>query len=281
MANLLTITKEANDYFTFVLNGDIVNAVKNTRNDLLTVGNECHFKTSQGANLIKEQKVLYGNITIIDGVTLLIPVSVDDLFTKLISVGFFDWINGTGSGGVDRFDDLLDTFEYFGKDGQGLRVNEAELKLEPYVLPDVSKLDAFPLPLEALKMLRVNAEGTAYEFITQPAGSVLTVTGAMVDNTDPLNPIINHDDTKADKTSIYPQIIDGIAGTTAGFTVGQTVYALPAGAKCIDVYLAHTKQYKITPNNGALVNRWSQIGDNVTLTKASIANNYVYIEYIL
>ncbi len=81
--------------------------------------------------------------------------------------------------------------------------------------------------------------------------------------------------------SSIPVILDGIAGTTAGFTVGQTVYALPSGAKCIDVYLAHTKQYKITANNASLVNRWSQTGDNVTLTKASVLNNYIYIEYIL
>jgi len=78
-----------------------------------------------------------------------------------------------------------------------------------------------------------------------------------------------------------PVILDGIAGVTAGFTVGQTVYVLPAGAKCIDVYLSHTKQYKVTPNNGTLVNRWSQTGVNVTLAKASILNNYIYIEYIL
>lgn len=81
--------------------------------------------------------------------------------------------------------------------------------------------------------------------------------------------------------SYAPGVLDGIAGVTSGFTVGQTVYALPAGAKCVDVYLAHTKQYKITANNGTLVNKWSQTGDNVTLTKASVLNNYVYIEYIL
>jgi len=76
--NLLTITKEPNDYFTFVLNGDIVNAIKNTRNDLTTVGDLCHFKTSNGANLIKEQNVIYSNVTIIDGVALPSPVSVDE-----------------------------------------------------------------------------------------------------------------------------------------------------------------------------------------------------------
>jgi len=169
--NLLTITKEANDYFTFVLNSDAASAIKNTRNDLTTVGNLCHFKTSNGANLIKEQNIIYSNVTIIDGVALPAPVSVDDLFDKLKSVGFFDWINGTGGGGVDRFDELLDTFQYFGKDGQVPRVNESQLKLEAFVMPDVSKLNQFPSPLVALKILQVNGAGTSYIFTDLPSGS--------------------------------------------------------------------------------------------------------------
>lgn len=165
MANFVTITKEPNDYFTFVLNGDVATQIKNTRNDLLTFGDLAHFKTSNGANLIKEQNIPYGNVTIIDGATSLIPTSTDDLFTKLISVGYFDWMDGTGSGGVDRFDDLLDTFKYFGRDGQVLRVNESELKLETFVLPDISGLSVFPTPLQALKMLRVKADASGYEFV--------------------------------------------------------------------------------------------------------------------
>lgn len=78
-----------------------------------------------------------------------------------------------------------------------------------------------------------------------------------------------------------PVIMDGIIGVTVGFVVAQTIFTLPAGAKCIDVYLAHTKQYKITPNNGTLVNRWSQTGNDVTITKSPVLNNYLYIEYIL
>ncbi len=169
--NLLTITKEPNDYFTFVLNGDTVNAIKNTRNDLLTVGAQCHFKTANGANLIKEQNVIFSNVTIIDGVALPAPVSVDDLFTKLISVNFFDWINGTGIGGVDRFDELEDTFNYFGNDGQVPIVNESQLKLVPYVLPDTAYLNNFPTPLVANKIIRVKSDGTVFEFVDMPAGN--------------------------------------------------------------------------------------------------------------
>lgn len=172
MANLLTITKEADGYFTFVLNGDTANAIKNIRNDLLTVGNSAHFKTSNGANLIKEQDVLFSNVTIVDGVTSVVPTSVDDLFNELDNVGFFDWINGSGgSGGVNRFDELEDTFSYFGKDGQVVRVNESELKLETFVMPDVSYLSKFPTPLVAGKILKVNVGATDYELVDPPTGS--------------------------------------------------------------------------------------------------------------
>jgi len=171
MANLLTITKEANDYFTFVLNGDTASAIKNTRNDLTAVGNLCHFKTSNGANLIKEQDVLFNNVTIIDVSPLPAPVSMDDLFVKLISVNFFDWINGTGSGGVNRFDELEDTFQYFGKDGQGIKVNESQLRLEPYVLPNTDYLNNFPTPLIANKILKVDPTASFFLFVDPPAGS--------------------------------------------------------------------------------------------------------------
>lgn len=172
--NLLTITKEANDYFTFVLNGDTVNAIKNTRNDLTMVGDLAHIKSANGANLISQQNVIYSNITIIDGVTSLVPTSPDDLFAKLISVNYFDWIFGSGSGGTDRFDELIDTFSYFGKDGQVLRVNESELKLETFVLNNVTKstdLTDMPAFLVSGKMLQVNPAATGYIFVDPPAGA--------------------------------------------------------------------------------------------------------------
>lgn len=172
MANLLTITKEIDGYFTFVLNGDSANAIRNTRNDLLTVGNLAHFKTANGANLIKEQDVLYSNVTIIDGVTSVVPTSVDDLFNELDNVGFFDWINGSGgSGGVDRYEELIDTEPFFGNDGKVPIVDEAEMKLKYTSLPDVSYLSKFPNPLVAGKILKVNAGATAYELVDEPAGA--------------------------------------------------------------------------------------------------------------
>jgi len=166
MANLLTITKKPVGYFDFVVNGDVANIVTNAQNAMLGYKEFCHFKTSDGANIIKEQNITFSNITLIDGMTTLPQaVSMDDLILKLESIGFFDWqTSGGGGGGVNRFDELLDTFPYFGKDGQVPVVDEAQLRLIAQALPDVSYLSYFPTPLVQNKALRVNNAGTAYEF---------------------------------------------------------------------------------------------------------------------
>jgi len=171
MANFLTIEKVLYGYYNFVVNGNVAELVKNDRNDVTGVGNLCHFKMSNGASIVKKQDIPFGNVTIIDGVTSSVPTSMDDLIAILYSVGFFDWRDGAGGTGVDRFDELEDTFPYFGKDGQGLRVNESELKLEPYVLPDVSKLNALPDVIVPGQMLIGNATADGYEFATVPAGA--------------------------------------------------------------------------------------------------------------
>lgn len=164
MANLLTITKERLGYFSFVLNGDPLTEIKNTRNALTTIGDICHWKTANGANLIKEQDVIYYNVTIIDGATTLVPSSIDDLFIKLDSVEFFDWINGAGGGGVNKFDELVDTFEYFGNDGKIPVVDESQSKLIPVDFPNLTKLNALPNTIEPNRMLVGNSTGTAYVF---------------------------------------------------------------------------------------------------------------------
>jgi hypothetical protein len=174
MANLLQIEKLDNGVFSFVLNGDLATKVSNIRNDLLTVGNECHFKTSQGANIIKEQSVTYDNVTLKDGVTLIIPTSVVDLFDELFALGYFDWINGTGSG-VDRFTDLLDTFDFTNQGGKMVVVNAAETQLEPTefsLLTQSTQLSDMPATLEPNKMLIVNPTGNGYILIDKPAGAI-------------------------------------------------------------------------------------------------------------
>lgn len=174
MANLLTITKKPNGYFDFVVNGDTANIVTNDRNDMTGVGIYTHFKMFNGASTIKQQNITFGNVTLIDGVTTLTATSMDDLINKLASIDFYAWRDASGGGGVNRYDELEDTEEYFGKNGQVPVVNESELKLDFMPLPDASYLANFPATLVANKFLQVNNAGTAYVFVDLPSG-LLTV----------------------------------------------------------------------------------------------------------
>jgi len=167
MATLL-ITKKTGDYFSFVLNGDYSNEILNTRNDLTVVkGNESHFKTANGANLIKEQIIYPADVTIVDGGTTLNPTTVTQLFTMLISVGYFDWIDASGGGsGVDKFTELEDTFQYFGKDGQAVVVDEAQMKLKAvtfYNVQNFTDLADVPNAFVSGKWLRSSGSGLFFD----------------------------------------------------------------------------------------------------------------------
>lgn len=66
--------------------------------------------------------------------------------------------------------------------------------------------------------------------------------------------------------------------TDAVVTVaGTQALNIPNGQKAITVFINGALQYKTTVNNGSLVNRWSQTGDVITLTKTTAVNNYIYI----
>jgi len=171
MATLL-ITKNSDDTFSFVLDGDFSTTIRNTRNDLTSVGNEAHFKTANGANLVKNQQISPSEVTIVDGGNTYNPTNITQLFTILKNIGYFDWINGGGgSGGVDRFNELEDTFQYFGKDGQVVVVNESQERLETR---EFTNVDSFVELIDAPdayipgKYLRVNALGTALVFTDLP-----------------------------------------------------------------------------------------------------------------
>lgn len=124
----LIITKQTGNFFSLVLDGGV--PIISEQNRLTTIGNFCNFKTAEGANLILKQNILVSEITLIASGTFTF-VNVNSLWNKLIEVGFFAGIYGTGGGGaIDRFDELLDTFSYFGRDGQLLIVNEAEVRLD-------------------------------------------------------------------------------------------------------------------------------------------------------
>ena len=175
MANTLLINKLTGGYFQFVLNGDTANAVRGIRNDLLAVGEQLHFKTGNGANIIKEQFIYPADLTIVASGTFTFT-NVDQVWTKLIEIGYFDWINSGGSGtGASRFDDLLDTFKYTGKDGQVVIVNESQQKLqtvELYNYRTFTDLEDTPDLLLANKMVATNEAGNALIFKNLPEDPV-------------------------------------------------------------------------------------------------------------
>ena len=173
MANTLFITKETGGYFTFLLTKNLVaqTPIQSIRNDLLVYGSQCHFKTGSGANIIKEQFILPTDITIVSSGTFTFT-TVAQVWAKLIEIGYFDWLNaGSGGTGVDRFDDLLDTFKYIGNNGYAVVVNESEQKLKTvpfYNYKSFTELNDTPDALVADKMLVVNSAGTALELKDQP-----------------------------------------------------------------------------------------------------------------
>lgn len=172
MAKLI-ITKQTGDYWSFVLNGDTANEILNTRNDLLVLGNECHFKTANGANLVQRQDILPTDVTIIASQTYS-PIDKHQLFNDLIAEGYFDWFRdgGTGGTGVDRFDELLDTFKYTGKNGMCVTVDETQLRLVATPFHNISKtteLLDMPKNIVGNQMLISNPTGTGYQFANIPS----------------------------------------------------------------------------------------------------------------
>lgn len=170
MINLLSIEKLDNGFFRYILNGDTANSVENIMNWLTIVAGKCHFKTSTGANVIKEQDVVFGNITLIDGATTVVPVSNTDLIDQLTALDFFSWIGSSGSGtGVDRFENLLDGFTFFGKSGQVARVNSSETSLEAFdigTIPEASvDLSDMPSIISANLLLIANPTADGYDQI--------------------------------------------------------------------------------------------------------------------
>lgn len=138
----LIITKQSGNFFSLVLDGGA--SIISEQNRLTTIGDYCNFKTANGANLILKQNILYSEITIITGVSH-VPTSINDLWVSLIAAGFFDGIVSAGGFTATRFDELLDTFTYFGRDGQLLVVNESELKLDTIAISIFTEADRIKL----------------------------------------------------------------------------------------------------------------------------------------
>jgi len=56
----------------------------------------------------------------------------------------------------------------------------------------------------------------------------------------------------------------------------QTI-TLPAGHKPLSVHLEYAPQFKVTSNNAARVDTWTQSGDVITLNYPTVAGSYIYI----
>ena len=181
MANQLTITKESGGYFRFDLIIDEVAqpAIRSIKNNLLSDGDELHFKTSTGANIVKKQGITPTDLTI-EASGIFTFTTITEVWNKLIEIDYFG-TSGTGTG-VDRFDDLLDTFNYFSNDGKVCIVNESQQKIEASVFYNkrfFTDLDDCPSELVANKMVVVNPEATALILVDQPTTPPTVPTGTI------------------------------------------------------------------------------------------------------
>ncbi len=141
--SVLIITKQTGNFFSLVLDGGT--PIISEQNRLTTIGDLCNFKTANGANLILKQNIHYSEITVIASGSFTF-LSVSALWNKLIEINFFDGTLIAPPTGITRFDQLIDTFSYIGRDGQVVVVNESELKLETQAISlftqeDQDKLD--------------------------------------------------------------------------------------------------------------------------------------------
>jgi len=170
MSNSLIITKQTGNFFSLALNDDEI--VISDQNRLTTVGNFCHFKTANGANIIKEQNVLYSEITLITSGSATFA-SVNALWVGLINAGFFAGLGGgSGGSGADKFTELDDTFpSYLGRNNQTLIINESQQRIESvpfYNVQNFTQLADAPSSLLANKMITTNTSGTALVFSDIP-----------------------------------------------------------------------------------------------------------------
>ena len=126
----LIINKVLETRFELQYNGGAI--LSANRNNFLTDGDYCHFKTSTGANIIKEQNIHFSDVTIIDtygGTGTFTFANIQSLWAKLVELNF-EGLGGTGGSGSTTFQALLDTPTYFGNNGKTLIANESEQKLE-------------------------------------------------------------------------------------------------------------------------------------------------------
>lgn len=213
---ILVIEKESNNVFSLTYDGG--EAIRTEQNRLTTVGDFTNFKTANGANLILKQNIFVEDITVIASGTFNFT-DINDLWNKLIGIGFFNGVANSGGGSVvDRFDQLADTFDYFGRDGQVVTVNESQLRLETqpislFTPADRDKLDGIQAESE------VNVRANWNE--TDPESK------SFIEN----KPNIN---------ALFSGIYDG------KFTPNEVdnTFTLPIGAQAINLFIDRGVRYK-------------------------------------
>lgn len=140
--NFLLIEKITESRFTFRLNdGEIISDAKPT---LTTFDGKFNFKTSNGANIIGQQNILFNEITVRDtfgGTGDFTFTNTASVWQKLVELNFFGGVGSTGSGGsgVTRFDALNDTFSYLNNDGKVAVVDESNTRLVPVQFFNISE----------------------------------------------------------------------------------------------------------------------------------------------
>jgi len=246
----LIITKETGNYFRFEFESE--EPIRNDQNRLLTFGDYCHFKTGNGANIIKQQNIKYDEVQLIASGTFTF-LSVTALWEKLIDVGFFDGLGGTGGGAiVDRFDELLDTFGYFGRDGQVVIVNESELKLDTATFNLFT--DAYKNKIDGIEEgAEVNVQSDWD--VTDPSSD------AFIKN-------------KPSPTLNFVTSID-----FAALLEPQQDFELPEGKIALYAFVNQTPYFLSTANNTGYFNTFTQTGTTVTFTNTLETGEYLVIFY--
>lgn len=139
----LIIERVLDSFFEFQYKGE---TFMDSAPSLSFVNDFCHFKTKNGANIIKEQNILPQDITIIDtfgGSGNFIPSNKINLVLKLVELNFFQDRVSALTAGVTKFTQLLDTFNLFGNDGKAVVVDEAQMRLRPIEFYNYNKITQF------------------------------------------------------------------------------------------------------------------------------------------
>ena len=137
----LVLERVLDSGFDFIVDGGT--PIRDNEPNLTTFGSVCHFKTKNGAHIVRNQNFEHTDITVLDtfgGTGSFTFTTIHSLWVKLIELKFFNGITGdSGSGGSTTFSGLNDTEAYFGNNGKIPIVNESEMKLDYTTFYNINK----------------------------------------------------------------------------------------------------------------------------------------------